>query len=341
MSKDKNLFYSQNGFTLIEIALVLLSIGFLSAGILGGEELIKAAKIRNTIQQFEQYNTAVNTFQTKYNNLPGDIPSAEMSGLSGGLADTGGNGDGIVGICPHDTLDPCSYHNDPAAPNYDPVLQHRVNMEHYNFWYHLSLAGLIKETIAPSDSVDPATGLERDRYYMVLGNRELPLGGGTPEASVKVDRRSWVDSTSKGGWGVEYNVRFHQWPPVTDKEFSGHSLILGNIQSAGHYYTDGYMGTFPTPGGFLPFILWSMDAKMDDGLPFEGKVIMWQGIERKVEPWGVFHLTGWADPPGSQPECHILEGGELHYNVQHQGGTYDPQWLELYGLCSLAFKAAF
>ena len=63
----------QSGFTLIELSIVLVIIGLLVGGVLEGQDLIKAAQIRSTISQFEQFDAAVNTFRTKYNNLPGDV----------------------------------------------------------------------------------------------------------------------------------------------------------------------------------------------------------------------------------------------------------------------------
>ena len=89
----------RSGFTLVELSLVLVIIGLVAGGVLVGRDLIAAATIRSTISQIEKYKTAVNTFRTKYNYLPGDIPAdqAVQTGLAerdGGYAD--GNGDGLV-----------------------------------------------------------------------------------------------------------------------------------------------------------------------------------------------------------------------------------------------------
>jgi len=84
----------QGGFTLIELSIVLVIIGLIVGGVLVGQDLIKAAEIRATVGQVEKYNSAVNTFRTKYNAIPGDITSANA--ISFGLfADTtGGQGHG-------------------------------------------------------------------------------------------------------------------------------------------------------------------------------------------------------------------------------------------------------
>jgi prepilin-type N-terminal cleavage/methylation domain-containing protein len=69
------------GFTLIELAMVLVIIGLIVGGVLVGRDLIKAAEVRSQISQLIQYNTAVRTFQLKYNGLPGDLTQSEITSL--------------------------------------------------------------------------------------------------------------------------------------------------------------------------------------------------------------------------------------------------------------------
>jgi len=65
---------SEQGFTLVELAIVMVIIGLLIGGILKGQELIATAKIASTVSQVKSLDAALNTFQEKYNALPGDIP---------------------------------------------------------------------------------------------------------------------------------------------------------------------------------------------------------------------------------------------------------------------------
>lgn len=66
----------QSGFTLIEIAIVLVIIGLLTGGVLKGQELITNAKVSNTITQMEELKAAVFGFQDRFRALPGDMGNA-------------------------------------------------------------------------------------------------------------------------------------------------------------------------------------------------------------------------------------------------------------------------
>ncbi len=66
----------QAGFTLVEIAIVLVIIGLLLGGVLKGQELIESAKVKNIAQDMRAISVAVLTYQDKYRALPGDDPRA-------------------------------------------------------------------------------------------------------------------------------------------------------------------------------------------------------------------------------------------------------------------------
>lgn len=92
---------NRSGFTLIELAIVMVVIGLIVGGILVGRDLIEAAGIRATVSDVEKLKTAIRTFQTKYNCLPGDCPNASdffaQSTICPSIEPTGtcnGNGDG-------------------------------------------------------------------------------------------------------------------------------------------------------------------------------------------------------------------------------------------------------
>lgn len=62
----------QNGFTLIEIAIVLVIVGLLLGGVLKGQELITAARVRNLATTLDGIKIAYLGFQDRFRVLPGD-----------------------------------------------------------------------------------------------------------------------------------------------------------------------------------------------------------------------------------------------------------------------------
>jgi prepilin-type N-terminal cleavage/methylation domain-containing protein len=79
----------QAGFTLVEIAIVLVIIGLLLGGILKGQEMITQAKIKNVIADFSGIAAAYHGYQDRYRAIPGDDPNAtRWTGATAG----GGNG---------------------------------------------------------------------------------------------------------------------------------------------------------------------------------------------------------------------------------------------------------
>lgn len=85
------------GFTIVELSIVLVLVGLLSAGVLVGRDLIRAAEVRAQIRQIESLNTAVAAFQNKYNCLPGDcVNGVEYNLCEGESQCVNGNGDGVL-----------------------------------------------------------------------------------------------------------------------------------------------------------------------------------------------------------------------------------------------------
>ena len=83
------------GFTLVEIAIVLVIIGLLLGGILKGQEMITQAKIKNVIADFSGISAAYHGYQDRYRAIPGDDPSAGTRWATAPAA-TSGNGNGQV-----------------------------------------------------------------------------------------------------------------------------------------------------------------------------------------------------------------------------------------------------
>jgi prepilin-type N-terminal cleavage/methylation domain-containing protein len=82
----------QKGFTLVEIAIVLVIIGLLLGGILKGQEMITQAKIKNVVADFSGISAAYYGYQDRYRAIPGDDGGA--AGRWAGA--TAGNANGVV-----------------------------------------------------------------------------------------------------------------------------------------------------------------------------------------------------------------------------------------------------
>lgn len=83
----------QRGFTLVEIAIVLVIIGLLLGGILKGQELITSARVRNIADQNSGVQAAYYGFIDRYRQVPGDWNNTNAAQAIPGVT-TGGNDSG-------------------------------------------------------------------------------------------------------------------------------------------------------------------------------------------------------------------------------------------------------
>lgn len=121
---------TESGFTLVELAIVLMIIGLLIGGILRGQELMENARVTSTIQQTKAYDGAVTTFRDSYSALPGDImrPGQRLANCTAAPCSTAGTSDNIVGTPATSTS---------GTYVFGPTTENR------RFWLHLAVARLI------------------------------------------------------------------------------------------------------------------------------------------------------------------------------------------------------
>ena len=143
---------AHSGFTLVEIAIVLVIISLLLGGILKGQELIVQARIKNIANDFNGIAAASYTYQDRYKRLPGDDPGANRWTVAGSAL-AGGNGNGAIGGKGYESSDD--------------------NDENRKFWLHLRLAGLI---VGPTDTIATGSAQPANAAGGIVGIQHGGLG---------------------------------------------------------------------------------------------------------------------------------------------------------------------
>jgi prepilin-type N-terminal cleavage/methylation domain-containing protein len=93
----------QAGFTLVEIAIVLVIIGLLLGGVLKGQEMIENARIKSVIGDMNGVAAAYNSYVDRYRAIPGDELPATMN-ARGWAGTIGGNANGVLGTAANVTF---------------------------------------------------------------------------------------------------------------------------------------------------------------------------------------------------------------------------------------------
>jgi prepilin-type N-terminal cleavage/methylation domain-containing protein len=156
----------QNGFTLIEIAIVLVIIGLLLGGVLKGQELIQSARVRNLISQQDGIKAAYFGFLDRFRALPGDYNQASTN-ISCTPACTNGNNNGqIQSVVGGGTVD-----------------------EQIAAWEHLSKAGFINGSytyaVVASESTSSTPTNPYARFLQLVYDNAYGAGGGTARHNLK------------------------------------------------------------------------------------------------------------------------------------------------------------
>ena len=120
--RERSVRASSDGFTLLELSVVLVIIGLIVGGIKVGADMIRGSELKSVITDVDRYKTSLNTFRLKYNAVPGDMKNASAYWLdatscpnSAAPAGCNGNGNGLIDI----------------------------GTERFRAWQHLSLAEII------------------------------------------------------------------------------------------------------------------------------------------------------------------------------------------------------
>ena len=211
----------QSGFTLIEIAIVLVIIGLLLGGVLKGQELITGARVRNLIQQQDGVKAAYFGFLDRYRALPGDYASASKT-VPGSSTD--GDADGLIEVA-----------NGATTSVNEAVLA----------WEHLSKSGFINGSYV-YDSTGPTDASNPKNPY--AGYMELVFDGvyGTGTKDKEIAKR--------------HNLKTGPQVPVEivaelDRKVDDGAPMTGAFQFSPY---DGKTGTAPTTGNCIDGTAWKV-----------------------------------------------------------------------------------
>jgi prepilin-type N-terminal cleavage/methylation domain-containing protein len=241
---------SASGFSLVELSIVLVILGLLTGGILGGQELIKAAELRKVLQEAEGYRLAINNFRLKYNGLPGDFNMAERFW---------GEANATLSTC-YD-LDKTTVAGTCDGNGNGQIAEATAREEHFLAWHHMQQAGLISGTY---------TGATSDECGGSCSQDHVP--GENCPSSAKGNNIGWTVAYKGESTGSESNPNW----------FLGH---YGHIFIYGAAHVNGDAAT--NKPALSPNEVWNIDTKMDDGRPAKGNVVVrtsdYPGLEECTE----------------------------------------------------------
>ena len=224
------------GFTLIELSIVIVVIGLIVAGVVGGQSLVKQAKLRAVMSELGQFKIAVNAFKLEYNNIPGDMPRAfDYWGSQNGCTNS-------VAISNSSNPQGCNGNGDRRISHWGG--------EGYRSWQHLALADLIPGSY-PGRSIGcctaeigltvPASKRDNTGFIIVPSVDRRPLdfvaggqrGGPSTAKTFSPKELHSIDIKHDDGVAGEGVVRGHNGQAGGQAPYS--SITAGTCLSGGDY----------------------------------------------------------------------------------------------------------
>lgn len=250
-----------NGFSLIELSIVLVIIGLLIGGILAGQSLIRASELRSITTDYSRYKTAIGAFQDKYFALPGDMANATAFWT--------------MGTCPGKGDDTPAPVQNTCNGNGNGMIdaQAVTSNEVFRFWQHLALAGLIESSY---------TGVAATTAGGYQGNYRSFTTPNIPASKL-----------ANAGWNFLYV------PNDGYNAINGSVGVSDTIYFDGNYGNIFNFGgisanQLTTTPQLRPEEAWNIDTKLDDGKPALGIV-----RTREDKSLAISNTAGCTNPVGS------------------------------------------
>lgn len=209
MNRSKQIL--RQGFSLLELSIVLVVMGLIIGGVLVGIDLIAASTIRSTIAQYKEFQTICAAFEDKYGDLPGDIEQTKAKDF--GLYDrtavaAEGNGDsnGLLQSC---------------ADNF--TTGSRAGCETLLFWRDLNDAGLINGSYQSATAAQADNGAAIATKDLSKFLPESPLEGNFwtvfHKANANVDTANYYALTNITSIDADgtYNLDQFLTPVIADQ----------------------------------------------------------------------------------------------------------------------------
>ncbi len=217
---------------------MLVILGLLVGGILAGRSLIRASELRQVSAEVTKTRTSWYAFRDKYFALPGDMPNAIAFW---GAADTSGTNGECANI-----LTSVGTGTQTCNGSGDSMVN---GNEKYRFWQHLANAGLVPGEYTGIAGPDPSGSGLND----VPGSNIPRVPSSTESAGMAV---SWITKTS-------IDASFGFSAPA------GHYLSMGRCCHPSNKTLAGPI--------FTAEDTWNMDTKIDDGMPYFGRLQIQKG----------------------------------------------------------------
>ena len=319
---------SQRGFTLIEMSVVLIIVGLLTGVVVLGRDLIRSAEVRAVAKQVDMLDSAILTFQVKYNCLPGDCPNASQFGFQSSIVI-------ISQYRPYENsfdlasfLNPISsayaaapgslgiIHADGSGHSFDPSSNTSVAEA---FAYNRNSSGAVISEVEPQEVVEAT----------VDGDGNGKIDGSEHNATASIlDQANYVDPFNPVSNQIPAKLS-GAYSPVTNQQ--GYFLINDaqppaslsayTLAKSGLYYyiTGTSRFVMPAAAAMPAHSAMALDLKIDDGSPLIGR--MQSSNNQKLDPSiGLIYIGNMTSAPGpNNTDCLVLnQKNEVMYNFNNE-----------------------
>lgn len=180
---------SQSGFTLVEIAIVLVIVGLLLGAVLKGQELIFNTRVKSTFSMSRELTAAISAYQDRYRALPGDDGQAATRFPAAATLPTNGDSNGVI-----------QRQTSPCAAGVQAG-------ENCQIFYHLRLGGFISGTGSESPKTAWSSDVEVSQMNSFISGAAASPGMALNPNGITHKIMSAIDTSFDDGTPATGSVR--------------------------------------------------------------------------------------------------------------------------------------